>query len=71
MSLHLSLCQEREDLREIPPEELFQGDKIHPIGLEDVKGYTVTLDYGGLASDLDKFAPEAQKVVDSVKWGAS
>ena len=49
----------------------FEGDKIHIVVLEDVKGDTVTIDYGGLASDFDKVAPEAQKLVDSVQWGGS
>ena len=37
--------------------------------LEDVKSETVTIGLGSLASDFDEFLPEAQKVVDSVKWG--
>jgi hypothetical protein len=50
---------------------LYEGDKIHIVVLKDVKGDTVTIDYGGLASDFDKVAPQAQKLVDSVKWGGS
>lgn len=50
---------------------LFEGDKVHIIVLEDVKGDTVTIDYGGLATDFDKVAPEAQKLADSVEWGGS
>jgi hypothetical protein len=50
---------------------LFKGDKVHFIVLEDVEGETVTIDYGGLAMDFDKVAPEAQKLVNSVKWGGS
>ena len=50
---------------------IFKGDKIHFIVLEDVEGETVTIDYGGLAMDFDKVAPQAQKLVDSVKWGGS
>jgi hypothetical protein len=50
---------------------LFEGDKVHIVVLEDVKGDTVTIDYGGLASDFDKVAPQAQKLVGSVKWGGS
>lgn len=50
---------------------LFEGDKYHVIVLEDVKGDKLTIDYGGLASDFDKVAPQAQKLVDSVKWGGS
>ena len=41
------------------------------IVLEDVKGSMVTIDFGSSASDFDDFLPEAQKVVDSVKWGGS
>lgn len=36
--------------------------------MEEMKGETVTIDYGGLATDFDEVAPEAQKVVDGVKW---
>jgi hypothetical protein len=39
---------------------LFEGDKIHVIVLEDVKGDKLTIDYGGLASDFDKVAPESR-----------
>ena len=46
------------------------GD-THIVVLEDVDGDKLTIDYGGLASDFDKVAPEARKVVDSVKWGDS
>ncbi len=49
----------------------YEGDKVHAIVLEDVKGKSVYIDYGGLAADFDKVAPQAQKLVDSVKWGGS
>ena len=49
----------------------YKGDKTHYVVLEDVEGDTVTIDYGGLAMDFDKVAPQAQKLVDSVKWGGS
>ena len=49
----------------------YNGDKTHYVVLEDVEGDTVTIDYGGLAMDFDKVAPQAQKLVDSVKWGGS
>ena len=39
--------------------------------LEDVKGETVTIGLGSLASDFDEFLPEAQKVVDSVQWAGT
>jgi hypothetical protein len=43
---------------------LFEGEKLHSIVLEDVEGETVYIDHG--PDD-----PEAQKVVDSVKWAGS
>ena len=49
----------------------YEGDKVRLTVLEDVKGETVTIDYSGLATDFDEVAPEAQKVVESVKWGGS
>ena len=49
----------------------YEGDKTHYVVLEDVEGETVTIDYGGRATDFDKVAPQAQKLVDSVKWGGS
>ena len=39
--------------------------------LEDVKGDTVMLWFAGAPDTFDKFAPKAQKVVDSVKWSGS
>jgi hypothetical protein len=36
--------------------------------LEDVEGETVTMYFGSLTAKFDEFAPEAQKVLDSVKW---
>jgi hypothetical protein len=48
------------------------GDKVRIIVLEDVKGNMVSFDIGvSEASEFDEFMPEAQKVVDSVKWGSS
>ena len=48
-----------------------EADKSRLIVLEDVKGETVTLGFSSPATEFDEFAPEAQKVVDSVKWGGS
>jgi class 3 adenylate cyclase/tRNA A-37 threonylcarbamoyl transferase component Bud32 len=45
----------------------FEGEKCHAIVL-DVKGETVYIDYGAPAVNFDKVAPEAQKVLESVKW---
>src|SRR5215208_4253942 len=39
--------------------------------LEDVKGDTVVIWFAGPPDTFDKFAPKAQKVMDSVKWGRS
>jgi hypothetical protein len=39
--------------------------------LEGVEGETVTMYFGSPKDEFDEFAPEAQKVVDSVKWGGS
>ena len=43
-------------------------NKRRVIVLEDVKGDTVVIWYAGPPDTFDKFAPRAQKVVDSVKW---
>jgi hypothetical protein len=39
--------------------------------LEDVKGDTVMIWFAGPPDTFDKFAPEAQKVLESVTWGGS
>jgi hypothetical protein len=39
--------------------------------LEDVKGETVVIWFAAPPDVFDKFAPKAQKVVESVKWGGS
>jgi hypothetical protein len=41
------------------------------IVLEDVKGDTVMIWFAAPPDAFDKFAPRAQKVVDSVEWGGS
>ena len=41
------------------------------IVLKGVEGETVTVYFGSPKAEFDEFAPEAQKVVDSVKWGGS
>ena len=48
-----------------------KGFTYRAIVLEEVKGETVTIGVGSLASEFDEFAPEAQKVLDTVKWGDS
>jgi hypothetical protein len=48
-----------------------KGFKYRAIVLENVKGETVTIGIGSKASEFDEFAPEAQKVLDTVKWADS
>ncbi len=45
--------------------------KTRLIILEDVKGNTVVIDIGSPPTEFDEFMPEAQKVVDSVRWEGS
>jgi hypothetical protein len=47
---------------------LGEGDKVRLIVLEEVKGETVTLGFVSPATEFDEFAPEAQKVIDTVEW---
>lgn len=47
---------------------LGKSEKYRFIVLEDVKGQTVTILFGGPAVDFEEFVPEAQKVLDTVKW---
>jgi len=46
-------------------------NKRRVIVLEDVKGDTVVIWYAGAPDTFAKFAPKAQKVIDSVKWSGS
>jgi hypothetical protein len=46
-------------------------NKRRVIVLEDVEGETATIDFSTPIVLFDEFAPEAQKVVDSVKWTGS
>ena len=50
---------------------LVEGDKAGVIVLEDVKGETVTIGFVSRASEFGEFAPEAQKVLESVEWRGS
>jgi hypothetical protein len=47
---------------------LFEGDKAGVIVLEDLEGETVTIGFVSPASEFEEFVPEAQKVIDTVKW---
>src|SRR5215217_469148 len=50
---------------------LAEGYKVRVIVLEDLEGETVTIGFFSPASEFEEFAPEAQKVVDTVKWAGS
>jgi hypothetical protein len=45
-----------------------KGFKYRAIVLENVKGETVIIGFGGPADEFSGFAPEAHKVLDSVQW---
>jgi hypothetical protein len=51
-----------------PPIAFWEQDKVGLSILEDVKGQTVIIGFGSPATEFDEFAPEAQKVIDSVRW---
>jgi hypothetical protein len=48
-----------------------EGYKDRVTVLEDVKGETVIIDFGSPAAEFDEYWPEAEKVVESVKWKGS
>ena len=48
-----------------------EGEKVRVIVLEDLEGETVTIGSGSPASEFEEFVPEAQKVIDTVKWRGS
>jgi hypothetical protein len=47
-----------------------KGAKTRVIIL-DVKGEAVSIAIGSATSEFNEFLPEAQKVLDTVKWGGS
>ena len=51
-----------------PPLILGQKDKARLIVLEDVRGETVITGFAIRAAEFDDHAPEAQKVIDTVRW---
>lgn len=61
------------DIAPLSNDEAFfkEVNKRRVFVLEDVKGDTVMIWFAGPPDTFDKFAPEAQKVVDSVKWSGS
>jgi hypothetical protein len=48
-----------------------KGFKYRAIVLEDVEGKTVTIGIGNPTIGFDDLLPEAQKVLDTVKWEGS
>ena len=47
---------------------LGEGYKPRFIVFEEMKGETVATGFASRATEFDEFAPEAQKVIDTVKW---
>jgi hypothetical protein len=49
-----------------------ERDKLHLIVTKDeLSGLTVAMGYGSRSTNFEEFAPEAQKVLDSVEWRGS
>ena len=48
-----------------------ESSKLHLIVLKDVNGLTVAMGYASRSTNFDEFAPEAQKVIDTVEWRGS
>jgi hypothetical protein len=48
-----------------------EGEKVRVTVFKNVDGETVSIGFSSPATEFDEFAPHAQKVVDSVKWGGS
>ena len=48
-----------------------KGFEARAIVLDDVKGETVTIGIASKDDEFDGFAPEAQKVLETVKWSGS
>lgn len=46
-----------------------EGDTFRQIVLEDVEGETVLVGFAGPSDEFDGYASEAQKVIDTVRWG--
>ena len=49
----------------------YEFHKRRVVVLEDVQDDTVTIAFSSDADNFDEFAPEAKKVLDTVKWGGS
>jgi hypothetical protein len=54
------------------PVFVWEGDKLRLIVLQNrLSGQTVALGYASRSTNFDEFAPEAQKVIDTIEWGGS
>jgi hypothetical protein len=53
------------------PRVQLEEDKARLIVLEDVRGETVITGFDIRAAEFDGYAPEAQKVIDTVQWRGS
>jgi hypothetical protein len=54
------------------PIAISEGDKVRLIVLQnELSGETVVLGYASRSTNFDGFAPEAQKVIDTIEWGNS
>jgi hypothetical protein len=52
-----------------PPVFVSEGNKVRLIVLQnELSGQTVVLGYASRSTNFDGFAPEAQKVIDTLKW---
>jgi hypothetical protein len=57
---------------QVSPVFVSESTKTHLIVTKDeLSGLTVTLGYASRSTHFDEFAPEAQKVIDTVEWGGS
>jgi hypothetical protein len=51
---------------------VLESDKLRLIVLQnELSGQTVALGYVSQSTNFDEFAPEAQKVIDTIEWGDS
>jgi hypothetical protein len=51
---------------------VLESDKVRWIILQnELSGQTVALGYVSQSTNFDEFAPEAQKVIDTIEWGDS
>jgi hypothetical protein len=57
---------------QVSPVFVSESTKTHLIVTKDeLSGLTVAMGYASRSTNFEEFAPEAQKVIDTVKWGGS